>query len=109
MSSSVSFRTALIGVAVCASLAGCSEYMDRKDTIDLSAGNAVQTNVVTHVIDPWPVHARNKNISFSGERMQRAVHRYNCGPSGGGGPSNGGGNSITINNAPQAAASPGAC
>lgn len=60
-------------------LAGCSQYMDRKDTIAFSAGEAVQTNIITHVPDPWPVHARNKEIAFSGERIARAVRRYECG------------------------------
>lgn len=71
-------------------LVGCSEYLDRKNTIAFSAGNAVQTNIITHVPDPWPVHARNKNIAFDGERMQRAVERYRCGPVAGGGASGGG-------------------
>src|SRR5215213_899806 len=97
--------TAALAFLAATTLAGCSQwhdYMDRKDTIDFSAGNAVNTNVVAHMIDPWPPHARNKNITFSGERMQRAVHRYNCGPgAAAGGSTNGGGTSITINNAPQ--------
>jgi hypothetical protein len=57
-------------------LAGCSEYLDRKDTIFFGAGNAVETNIVTQVPDPWPLHARRRNIAFSGERMQRGVERY---------------------------------
>ena len=57
-------------------LAGCTEYTDRKDTVAFSAGNAVQTNVVTHVRDPWPVYARYRNIPSDGERMQSAVECY---------------------------------
>jgi hypothetical protein len=57
-------------------LAGCSEYLDRKDTVFFGAGNAVETNIVTEVRDPWPLHAAQKNIAFSGDRMQRAVERY---------------------------------
>lgn len=73
-------RVAVIVLLTSAGLAGCAEYMDRKDTIAFNAGEAVQTNIVTHVPDPWPVHSRNKNIAFSGERMARAVRRYECGP-----------------------------
>lgn len=60
-------------------LAGCAEYMDRKDTIAFNAGEAVRTNIVTHVTDPWPVHARNKDIAFSGERLARVTRRYELG------------------------------
>jgi hypothetical protein len=68
---------AALGLSLC--LGACSEYaeyMDRKDTIAFSAGNAVQTNIVTHVPDPWPAYARNRNIDMDGERMQNAVERY---------------------------------
>ncbi|MBM1172010.1 hypothetical protein [Microvirga arabica] len=53
--------------------------MDRKDTIAFNAGEAVQANIVTHVTDPWPAHARNKDIAFSGERLARATRRYELG------------------------------
>ena len=69
-----------------ASLGACVEtaspYLDRTDKIAFSAGNAVETNIVTHVHDPWPAHAKNKNIAFSGERMAIAVRNYQCGQSG---------------------------
>lgn len=88
-------RTALAVALATSSLTACSEYMDRKNTIAFSAGNAVQTNVVTHVIDPWPVHSANKNIAFSGERMARAVRCYQLGPKD---ESSGGGSSgVTVN------------
>jgi hypothetical protein len=67
-----------LAAALVAGLAACSEYMDRKDTIDFSAGDAVHTNLVTHMVDPWPVHARNKNIPMHGERAARATERYRC-------------------------------
>lgn len=89
-------RTALIALLAVSSLPGCAEYVDRKNTIAFSAGNAVQTNIVTHVPDPWPAHSRYNDIAFNGERMQRAVERYRCGPPASGG--NGGGfNSLTVN------------
>jgi hypothetical protein len=79
---SAATRVGLMALLAAGSLTGCSEYLDRKETIAFSAGNAVQTNIITHVTDPWPVHARSKDIAFSGERMQRAVARYECGPAG---------------------------
>ena len=57
-------------------LAGCAQYVDRKETVAFSAGNAVRTNIVTQVIDPWPRHARQTRIYHDGDRLQRAVERY---------------------------------
>jgi hypothetical protein len=65
---------ALVGLA--GALGACTEYLDRKDTVSSSAGNAVQTNLVTHMIDPWPAHARETRIASDGQRVQAAVQRY---------------------------------
>jgi hypothetical protein len=62
-----------------ASLAGCSEYMQRRDAISLNAGDAVMTNRVTQTVDPWPRESANNNIAFNGERMEAAVERYRTG------------------------------
>ena len=35
-------------------LAGCSEYLDRRDGLSVQGGNAVQTNKVAQMVDPWP-------------------------------------------------------
>jgi hypothetical protein len=62
--------------ATLATLAGCSEYLDRRDTIALSAGNAVATDKVTQMVDPWPRDSANRNIGFNGPKMESAVERY---------------------------------
>ena len=62
--------------AVLATLAGCSEYLDRRDTIALSGGNAVATDQVTQMVDPWPRDSANRNIAFDGNTMASAVERY---------------------------------
>lgn len=67
---------ALALVAVLATLGGCAEYFDRREGIALSAGDAVATNKVTMMVDPWPRVSANKNIAFNGERMANAVERY---------------------------------
>jgi hypothetical protein len=60
-----------------AGLAGCSDmYLDRRDTIGLSAGDAVAANEITQMVDPWPPASANKNIAFNGQKMQTAVERY---------------------------------
>ena len=62
--------------AMFAVLGGCSEYLDRRDTIALSGGNAVATNVVTHTVDPWPPSSANRNLAYNGQKMETAVERY---------------------------------
>lgn len=58
-------------------LGGCSDiYFDRRETIALSAGDAIASNQVEQMVDPWPPYSNNKNLTFSGERMQRAVQCY---------------------------------
>jgi hypothetical protein len=58
-------------------LSGCSDiYYDRRETIALGADDAVSSNRVTHMVDPWPPYSANRNIAFNGERMGCAVERY---------------------------------
>ena len=65
--------------ALIATLAGCSEYLDRRDTITLNGGNSVATNEVTQMVDPWPRSSADRNIAFNGEKMETAVNRYRTG------------------------------
>jgi hypothetical protein len=62
--------------AMFAVLGGCSEYLDRRDSVALSGGNAVATNIVTHTVDPWPPASANRNLAFNGQKMETAVERY---------------------------------
>jgi hypothetical protein len=66
----------LVLAAVFATLAGCSEYLDRRDTIALSGGNAVATDEVTHMVDPWPRNSANRDIAFNGDKMESAFESY---------------------------------
>jgi hypothetical protein len=63
---------------VAATLGGCfnPEYTARRDGIALSAGDAVATNKLTQMVDPWPRTSANRNLAFNGQRMQSAVERY---------------------------------
>jgi len=65
---------ALAGLLV--AVGGCSEYFDRRDPIAASGGNAVATNVVTHMVDPWPRDSANRNIAFNGAKLETAMERY---------------------------------
>lgn len=60
-------------------LAGCNQYWERTDSVNTEFGNAVAANMAIQTVDPWPAHAQNTNIPYSGERMQRAVERYRTG------------------------------
>jgi hypothetical protein len=54
-------------------------YFQRSYSVTLGAGNAKAVNAATHVIDPWPRYVGNRNIPVSGDRLSRAVTRYNQG------------------------------
>lgn len=71
-------------------LGACSDYLDRRDTLALGAGDAVETNIATQVIDPWPRHARDVRADTNGERLQHAMERYRSPQSSAGGQRNGG-------------------
>ncbi len=63
------------------SLAPCSPaapiiYFDRRETIALGAGDAVAANAIEQTNDPWPRNSGNRNLTFNGQRMQRAVECY---------------------------------
>jgi len=64
-------------VAVGAALGGCSDiYFDRRETISLGANDAVESNKVVHMVDPWPRHSANRNLALNGQRIQAAHERY---------------------------------
>jgi len=54
-------------------------YLERIDGVTTSLGNARDINAVTHMIDPWPRHVRNRRIPANGERMAGAIDRYRRG------------------------------
>ena len=58
-------------------LAGCSDiYYDRRESVTFGVGDAVESNKVTNIIDPWPRAAGDRRLETDGQRMQRAVERY---------------------------------
>ena len=68
---------AILALAATTLLGACTDmYLDRRDTVSFGAGDAVAANRVTHMVDPWPAYAGNRNIAFDGERMQGAAERY---------------------------------
>jgi hypothetical protein len=70
-------RAIAVCVALGALLGACSDiYYDRRETIALGAGDAVASNRIEQMVDPWPRYSANKNLAFNGQRMQAAVERY---------------------------------
>lgn len=63
-------------LVLAASLSGCRDYFDRTDAISLDAGNAVAENNAAQVVDPWPPGAFKKKHSTNGERLLKAIERY---------------------------------
>jgi hypothetical protein len=70
-------RAIAAAVLLGALVGGCSDvYYDRRETIALGADDALAANQITQMVDPWPAHSNNNNLTFNGERMQRAVDCY---------------------------------
>ena len=73
-------RAIAAAATLAAMLAGCSDiYYDRRDTVALTAGDAVAGNAITQTVNPWPPESNNTTIAFNGQRMQAAVERYRNG------------------------------
>jgi len=76
MQSSSNMLRTLALAAFLSALCGCSEYLDRRETITLGSGDSVATNKVSQMVDPWPRASADKNIAFNGAKMETAVERY---------------------------------
>lgn len=79
-------RALALAVTLAASTSGCtSQYVERRETLALHAGNAAAANRAIHTIDPWPAAAARTDIEFSGRRIVDAIERYEAGkpPNGG--------------------------
>lgn len=62
-------------------LSACQErkynrYLHARDTITLSAGDAVAHNKAVHTIDPWPAYARKRQHTTDGKRILLGMERY---------------------------------
>jgi hypothetical protein len=56
--------------------ASAGQYLNRTDSITMSAGDDQDVNAAIQTIDPWPRHAGNRRIPGNGERLTGAVQRY---------------------------------
>ncbi len=53
-----------------------NRYLHARDTITLSAGDAVAHNKAIHTIDPWPAYARKAEHTTNGKRIYLGMKRY---------------------------------
>ena len=62
-------------------LTGCTSdlYSARRETIAPLAGDQLALNRAVQTIDPWSPASANRNIAYSGEKMQIASERYRMG------------------------------
>ena len=73
--------------AVAITLGGCqtygndegARYLQRKDTVTLSAGDASRANAVAQTLHPWPPGVGDRNIPMQGTRAARAMDCYKQG------------------------------
>lgn len=61
-------------------LGGCNDYLERRQGISPVAGDAVRANIATHVIDPWPRSAKNRDLVFGAERLVEIIERSKAPP-----------------------------
>jgi hypothetical protein len=73
-------RRVALALALAATAAGCTEFVERRETIAFHAGNAVAANKAIHMIDPWPAAAARTDLEVSGRRVVDAIERYEAGP-----------------------------
>ena len=73
--------------AVAIALGGCktygndegARYLQRKDTVTLSAGDASRANAVAQTLHPWPPDVGDRRIPMQGTRAARAMDCYKRG------------------------------
>ena len=80
----LAFRLALI-IPGCLGLSSCNQYWERKETINLRAGDAVAWNAIQQTADPWSAASRDNRIQASGSRAESAMVQYRLGTGAGGG------------------------
>ncbi|MBN9673745.1 hypothetical protein [Roseibium aggregatum] len=57
-------------------LAGCADYMSHRDTVSFGAGDAMQTNIAIHTVNPFPPQAYETDLDRDGASVANAQERY---------------------------------
>lgn len=61
MPSSRKSNRAALFVVLAITLAGCADYMNRRDSVSLGIGNATEGNIAIQTINPQPPAAFNRS------------------------------------------------
>ncbi len=63
-------------------LGACADYLDRRDTVTLGAGDAQAWNRTIQAADPWPRYVMDTHIPGDGRRTAGVIQRYSTGNTG---------------------------
>jgi hypothetical protein len=63
-------------------LSACADYLDRRDTVTLGAGDAQAWNQTIQAADPWPRYVMDTHIPGDGRRTAGVIQRYSTGNTG---------------------------
>jgi hypothetical protein len=63
-----------------APLAGCADYLNHRDTITLAAGDATNSNVAIHTIDPQANRGEQAVIYSDGKYIRNVMDNYHQRP-----------------------------
>jgi hypothetical protein len=74
--------------------AGCVDYTNRFDSVNIHAGDAPYSNVAIQTIDPWPPASERTYVDHVGRKTIHAVDAYTAPRP----PPSAGTTNITINN-----------
>jgi hypothetical protein len=66
-----------VALVSAATLSGCADYLNHRDSVTLAAGNAPETNLAIHTVNPFPPEAWNTTIIADGKPVDRAQTTYN--------------------------------
>jgi len=76
---SVDFVRGAVLTLALVSLAGCSEYLARRDSISPLGGNTIEGDKLVQMVDPWPRASVDRDIAYSGIDIENAMERYKTG------------------------------
>jgi ABC-type oligopeptide transport system substrate-binding subunit len=65
----------MVALLLALPLAGCNEYLDRREGITATGGDAVRANIATHVANPWQPGANDANLVLRADRLVEIIER----------------------------------
>lgn len=68
-----------LAAAIGATTIGCTDYLARRETLNMHSGEAMAYNRAIHIIDPWPAASANTRINSDSIKIEKALERYRNG------------------------------